>query len=79
MAAITVAKITFQFPGMVYINNIERKPDINATKANLTFLSCMHKRARNIPGRAKSNPRALVSGIRLPKVAPIMVLITQLE
>ena len=79
MAAITEAKMTFQFPGMVYINNIERKPDINATKTNLTFLSCMHKRAKNIPGSAKSKPRAFVSGIRLPKVAPMMVLITQLE
>lgn len=79
MAATIAAKMTFQFPGIVYIKKIERKPDIKETKTNLEFLNCMHKRAKNIPGRAKSNPNAFVSGIRLPKVAPIMVLTTQLR
>lgn len=58
---------------------MESNPDINDTKMNLIFLSCIHNKARNIPGSAKSKPRALVSGIRLPNAAPTTVLKIQLR
>ena len=62
MAAIIVDKTTFQFPGMIKIKTMERKPEINATEKNLMSFSCMHNKARNIPGRANQTQKHLYQG-----------------